>query len=158
MSSVSYQITIALAERVARCTKQGGCLSNVGASVFVGRNELDFTQAPASYILPGNHVPDTSAYGDTQVRRRFTIRGIVPQSEQLELNDIADLALVDSVIWDLRRIIETPEDDTLASLIEKLAFIEDKPAYRTPGGTVVGAILTYEITYSVSITDPSTAT
>jgi len=146
-------ITAALVTVLRTVTAANGYVSNVGASVRVGEVRGMATQAPACFVIPGRGGPGEARYGEArQVIREYEVRGF---ASVLDHPTISDYALVDTVIWDIRRAMESYEP-AVDSLIQSLAYRGDRPGYREEGGNAVGAAVTYELTYLVTLTDPET--
>jgi hypothetical protein len=153
MTLLATQITRTLADLVSTCTTARGYASNTGASVQVGQIRGTYRQAPAAFVLPGRQ-SGGGRYGEVrEVTREIQVRAFADLNDHPALDEIE---LIDLVIWDLRRCIES-YDESLAALVQRIRYVSDLPGYREEGGTIVGAALTYEIVYLVSITDPETA-
>jgi len=152
MSLVATDITHTLAELVRNCTTRRGYTSNVGAAVYVGLLRGAAQQAPSAWIIPGLQ-RGSERYGELrEVTREYKVSGFADHNDHPSLDEVG---LVDLIIWDLRRCIES-QDDILAAMVERLRFVSDQPGYREEGGTIVGATLSYELTYLVNLTDPET--
>ena len=149
MTLIATTITEALADCIRDCTAAKGYSSNVGATVEVGRLAAGATDAPCTYLLPGRGTGG-QLYGVIEYTRAYELRAFVDRAAH---PTIADAALVDLIIWDLRRIIERAP----VPGVDALRFVSDQPGYREDGGNLVGAILHYEIIFQVSLSDPTTA-
>lgn len=147
MTLLATQITEALADRLRGCTAAGGFASDVGATVHTGRVKAGASEAPCISIMPGRGT-GTALYGVVQYTRNYEIRAFVDLNTHPELSDCD---LTDQIIWDVRRILET---DQLPG-VELINFVSDQPGYREDGGTLVGALLNYEIAFLVNMSDPS---
>lgn len=134
------------------CLAERGFPSNCGASVRVGLLYGAASEAPSVYVLPGRQTCE-QRYGQTQeIRREYQIRAFA------DLNDhptLSEFELVDQVIWDVRRCMESREL-TLPDYVDRLAYAGDQPGYREEGGSVVGAVINYDVMYTVSIDDAET--
>jgi len=152
MTLLATQITQALAARLATATTANGYTSNCGSAVFIGQTRGADRQAPAVFLLPGRQSGEGRYADEREVRREYDIRGFADLNSHPHLSEAA---LIDLIIWDLRRCCES-NNDALTGLIERLSYRSDQPGYREEGGSIVGAALTYEIQYICSITDPTT--
>lgn len=148
MTLLATLVTESLAERLRGCTAGAGFSSNVGATVRTGRMSAGAVDAPCTYIIPGRGAGN-ALYGAVEYTRAYEIRAFVDLSTHPELSDCD---LTDQIIWDVRRIIET---DALPGA-DGVRFVSDQPGYREDGGNLVGALLNYEITFTVDLSDPST--
>lgn len=154
MSLVPTDITDELVTILRAATTRGGYPSNIGASVRVGELRGMAAQAPACFVIPSRGKPGLSRYSEIrQVVRDYEIKALVDMDDHPSMSDHA---MIDQIIWDVRRCIEGYEPG-VESLVERIAYSSDRPGYREEGGTIVGASLTYEVTYSVNLTDPETA-
>lgn len=147
MTLFATYITEALAERLRGCTAGAGFASNVGATVRAGRMSAGAIDAPCTYIIPGRGAGN-ALYGAVEYTRTYELRAFVDLNTHPELSDCD---LIDQIIWDVRRIIET-EPLPGADIVR---FISDQPGYREDGGSLVGALLNYEIAFTVNLSDPS---
>lgn len=153
MSLIPTQITDELADVLRTCTTSRGYTSNVGATVHVGQLRGAHKQAPAIFVVPGRQSGDVR-YGEVrEVTREYVVRAFADLRDHPTL---AEEALVDQVIWDVRRAIEA-QLEVLLELAQRVRYIGDQPGYHEEGGTIVGAALSYEIQYLVNINDPETA-
>lgn len=160
MTLLATQITEALASRLRGCVAGAGYRSDVGARVRTGRLSASTTEAPCIYLLPTRGVGSMS-YGDSAVvySRQYEVRAFADLNAHPELvrevdPDAADVDLIDQIIWDVRRCLETGPKLPGA---EYLHYLSDSPGYREGGGSAVGAVLIYEVRFAVSLVDPSTA-
>lgn len=149
MTLFATTVTELLAERLRGATAAVGYASDVGRSVHVGRTRAGAVEAPCSFVTPGFGAAD-GAYFASIYTRRIEIRAFVDANTHPELSD-PDLC--DQIIWDVRRILEDPSARPIPGL-DGLKFISDAPGYREDGGTLVGALLTYEVRFIVDLTDP----
>jgi hypothetical protein len=159
MTLLTTQITEALAARLRGCVAGGGYRSNVGARVRTGRMNANAIEAPCVYVLPTRGTGE-SIYGAVRYTRSYELRAFADLNAHPELvreqdPDAADADLIDQIIWDLRRCIEMP-DEPLPG-VDILRYVADTPGYRDDGGSAVGAVLNYELSFVVALADPSTA-
>lgn len=153
MTLLATEITNALVALLTQCVARRGFVSDVGARVFASLLKADYSQAPAAFIHPGRTTADV-LYGEARrVSRVYTITAC---ANSLSHPTLSDAALADQIVWDVRRCIESP-DDTLLELVERVRFLNDQPGYREEGGSIVGATLTYEVSYAVDLNDVETA-
>jgi hypothetical protein len=103
------------------------------------------------FITPGRESA-TARYGVQEVQRDWVFTGFVDTTNA----GTEEHELVDQIIWDIRRCVES-RDSTLEGLTERVAFSGADPGYHEDGSTIVGAAVTYQVTYSVDMADPSTA-
>lgn len=158
MTILATKITESMADRLRGCVTGAGYRSNAGATVRTGRLSAHTTDAPCIYLLPARGT-GSLAYGESAVvyTRQYEIRAFADLNAHPELvrevdPDAADADLIDQIIWDVRRCLETG-----APLpgVDYLHFLSDTPGYREDGGSTVGAVLLYEARFAVSVTDPS---
>lgn len=147
---VATQITNRLAAMAAAVTAANGYVSDVGATVGVARQKGMADQAPASFILPGRQKV-SDYYGELEVEREYSIRAFADTRSHSAFDEHA---LVDQIIWDLRRRFGA-EDEELSLLCSWLVG-DDRPGYTEDGGVIVGADMTITTTYRVAASDPST--
>lgn len=149
MTIFATYITEAIAARLRGCTAGAGFASNVGASVQTGQMKAGAADAPCLYIMPGRGIGG-ALYCDSVVEytRAYELRAFVDLNSHPELSDCD---LIDQIIWDVRRIIEI-EPLPGADIVR---FISDQPGYREDGGNLVGALINYEIVFTVNLSDPS---
>jgi hypothetical protein len=156
---LATQVTEALSARLRGCVAGAGYRSNVGATVRTGRLSAHTTEAPCIYLLPTRGA-DTRAYGEAAVvyTRQYEIRAFADLNAHPEIvrevdPDAADADLIDQIIWDVRRCLETGQP---LPGVDYLHYLSDTPGYREDGGSTVGAVLLYEVRFAVSLLDPST--
>lgn len=149
MILLATQITEALAARLRECTADAGRVSDVGRTVQVGRVRAGAIEAPCCYVTPGRST-ETRIYGAVQRTRAYEVRAFADLNAHPALSD-ADL--VDQIIFDVRRTLE--EGAALAG-VQDLRYVADSPGYREDGGTLVGALIEYEVDYIIDLTDPTT--
>lgn len=146
---VPTAITTALTTRLRGAITAAGCASNVGATVQVGRVKAGAVEAPCCYVTPGRGT-ETRIYGAVQRTRAYEVRAFADLNAHPALSDCD---LVDQIIFDVRRILE--EGAALAG-VQDLRYVADSPGYREDGGTLVGALIEYEVDYIIDLTDPTT--
>lgn len=153
MSLIATEITRALIDLMGTCVTARGYTSNCGASVYLGQLRGAATQAPAIFVLPGRQSGEVR-YGELrEVTRSYQITAYADLNDHPTLDEAG---LVDLIIWDLRRCVESHEP-TLVGLAQRVRYVSDQPGYREDGGSIVGAGLQYEIQYAVNLNDPETA-
>lgn len=154
---MSVRVTRALASVLEGCTSANGYISNVGAAVYLGKLRGGAVQAPCINLLPGRHSPADPVYNPQwEQTREIEIRAALDANDYLDAANIQtldDIELVDLVIWDVRRCLALGRA-ALADLGAELRYQGDQPGYREDGGTVVGASLTYSVTYTADPADP----
>jgi hypothetical protein len=154
---MSVRITRAIAAILGGCTSTNGYLSNVGAAVYLGKLRGGAVQAPCINLLPGRHAPADPVYNPQwEQTREIEIRAALDANDYLDdanVQALDDIELVDLTIWDVRRCLSLGRD-TLSALGAELRYLSDQPGYREDGGTVVGASLTYSVTYTADPADP----
>lgn len=148
MVLLSTSITEALAARLRGCTAGAGYASDVGLTVHVGRLKAGAVEAPCIYLLPGRS-SGTALYGASEVLRAYEIRAFADANAHPERSDCD---LCDLIIWDIRRCIEAEGRIPGA---DSVRYVSDLPGYREDGGTIVGALIEYEIGYTVDLSNPS---
>jgi hypothetical protein len=149
---LTSQITERLAALCRTCTSANGYSSNIGTAVRVGQLAGAATEAPIVYLMPGRE-QGSVRYGLHEMSRSWTITGFAHATAHPSLSEHA---LVDIIVWDIRRCIEA-RDATLAAMIERITFRSATPGYHEGGGTIVGAAVEYEISYHVAMSDTDTA-
>ena len=159
MTLLATQVTEALAARLRGCVVGAGYRSNVGARVRTGRMKANTVEAPCIYVLPTRGM-DEAVYGVVRYVRNYELRAFADLNAHPELvreqdPDAADADLIDQIIWDLRRCIEMPSEPLPG--VDILRYVSDTPGYRDDGGSAVGAVLIYELSFVVDLIDPSTA-
>lgn len=143
-------ITEVLAERLRGCTAGAGCVSDVGATVQCGRVRAGAMEAPCCYVTPGRST-ETRLYGVVQRTRTYEVRAFADANAHPALQDW-DLA--DQIIFDVRRTLE--EGAPLAG-VDALRYVADSPGYREDGGSLVGALIEYEVDYVIDLSNPSSS-
>lgn len=134
------------------CISARGFVSNCGASVRIGLLYGAASEAPCTYVLPGRQKCEQRYGLVQQISREYQIRAFA------DLNDhptLTEFELVDRVIWDVRRCMESREL-TLPDYVDRIAYAGDQPGYREEGGSIVGAVINYDVMYTVSINDAET--
>ena len=148
---VSTAITDRLATMAATMTTANGYASNVGASVKVASQRGMGSDAPATFIVPGRQTVTRGYAGLLEIKREIDIKAFADLAD----HDLDDHALVDLVLWDLRKKFGT-RDTALMALADQIYPAGDQPGYPEDGGRIVGGALTLEITYRVAVDDPTT--
>jgi hypothetical protein len=148
---LSTQITDRLAAMAATMTSANGYSSNIGASVAIAKQRGMGSDAPATFIIPGRQSITRGYAGQVQVEREVSIKAFADLSDHA----LDEHALVDLVLWDLRRCFGG-SDPTLLALADQCSAGDDQPGYSEDGGRIVGGALTLQITYRVAVADPTT--
>ncbi len=145
MALLATSITDRLAALLANC--QGTSYpSNVGTTVLVGQVKGAEQQAPCCFLIPERQTAE-GRYAQHQVQREYRIAAFARLSDHPTLSEHG---LIDQIIRDLRQVLETRDAGTggLVSLGAEIAFDAAQPGYHEEGGQIVGAALTYRITYT----------
>lgn len=138
-----------MATRLRGATTAAGCVSNVGATVQVARPAAGAIESPCCYLTPGRST-ETRLYGVVQRTRVYEVRAFADANAHPSLSDW-DLA--DQIIFDVRR---TLEEGAALPGVQDLRYVSDSPGYREDGGTLVGALIEYEVEYVIDLTTPTT--
>ena len=147
---VSTQITTKLAAMLADLRIGNDYSVDIGADVRIGQLWGQADDAPMVYLTPGRE-SGGGAYGTAQVEREYEVIGFV----DARTSETDQHVLVDEVIWAIRQCLET-YDAELAALGD-IRFTGSRPGYRESAGSIVGAAVSYQITYMVDPTAPTTA-
>lgn len=150
---VSTAITNRLAAIASTITTANGYSSNLGQRVLIAELEAIADQAPALVLIPGRETP-SAAYGARITQREYEIKAFAKLQDHPSLSANA---LVDLVIWDLRQVFEQ-RDSALAALVQsEPEFVSSQPGYAEAGGGLVGAQVTYKLSYACLASAPTTA-
>ena len=147
------QITRQIKLMLERCTTANGFVTNLGARVEIARGKAGSEEAPAAFVIPGRQSGEPLYDDAVEQVRAYEITAIADTHDH---PDIDDYELVDRLIWDVRRCLET-RDEALAELVDSIKYTSDRPGYREDGGTIVGASITYEVRYTLQIHTPASA-
>lgn len=150
---LSTQITDRMAAIAAGLRAASGFSTDIGASVQVAPTPVNADSAPACIIVPGVQRASGRYGGVQQIGRDYEVRGFVDWRAHQAIDEHA---LVDLVLWDLRRGFGT-RDAALEGLIERIALRDDRPGYTDEGGSLVGGLLNLTVHYRLNAADPATA-
>ena len=144
MTLLATTITDRIASLLGTC-KGASYPSNVGTTPLVGQVKGADQQAPCVFLLP-ERVTVEGRYAMHQVARDYRIVAFARLSDHPTLSEHG---LVDQIIRDVRQVLEARDGGTggLVSLGAEISFQGATPGYHDDGGQIVGASLTYRITY-----------
>lgn len=144
MALLATSITDRLAALVATC-KGASYPSLVGTTVLVGQIKGVEQQAPCCFVIP-ERVTAEGRYAQHQITREYRLCAFARLSSHPTLSEHA---LIDQIIRDLRQVVEKRDGGTggLVSLGAEISFQGAQPGYHEDGGQLVGAALTYRLTY-----------
>jgi hypothetical protein len=146
---IATDITDRIVALCGTITVANGYTLDLGNSVVVGRSSAGEPEAPAIYVMPGADTAE-AGYGHTQMRREYRI---LAYAEDDAVDGVSAWGLVDAMIWDIRRCLEA-YDASIAALNCTLMFQRSEPGYREPGGSLVGAAVTYTALYTIDPLSP----
>jgi hypothetical protein len=148
---LATDITDGVADLLKEALTANGYVSNIGTNVVIGRTKGAAIEAPSAFVIPGR-ATSTRLYGEVREKvRQYEIRVFA------DLNDhptLAEHELVDLLISDVEQILEA-RSYLLDDLIDRFAHVSEQPGYHESGGSMVGATLTYELTYQITLSDPA---
>lgn len=143
MALRSTQITDRLAALLATA-KGSGYPSAVGSRVLVGQVKGAEQQAPCVFLLPERETEEELYNRKGVIARDYRLAAYAKRSAHPSLSEHA---LVDQIIYDLRKVLET-RDATLAGLLESgPRLLQVTPGFHEDGGQIVGAALSYQLQY-----------
>ena len=134
-----------------RITARLAALLDPLAHVTVGPDRGAFEERPTIYITPGPE-PVERRYGSDTRAAQYVI------SARVYAPDYAapPYEMADRVAAQVAQVLATP-DQTLADLTESITLDSTDPVFPEEPSAMVGARLTYTITYSADPVDPDNA-